>query len=89
MVDPAQLPEDISISLVEKNPIIYSAPQGTPIIDGEIDEIWAAAEWSETSVFCNAKAPLIQSETIITDTGYLIEAIIKLQTIDDLIQISH
>ena len=38
LVDPAQLPEDIPISLVDKNPKIYSAPQGTPIIGGEIVE---------------------------------------------------
>ncbi len=43
LVDPAKLPPDVVIARKTNNKIGY-APHGTPVIDGEVDEIWKSAE---------------------------------------------
>jgi len=45
--DTGKLPEDVIINIIKQD-FVYQAHQGTPIIDGEIDEIWDKAEIVKT-----------------------------------------
>ncbi|MCL2159787.1 MAG: hypothetical protein FWH48_10300, partial [Oscillospiraceae bacterium] len=48
----------LSVSVSAELGLVYEAPQGTPVIDAEIDALWDNAAWTEMTVYNQGYQPV-------------------------------
>jgi endo-1,4-beta-xylanase len=71
LVDPERLPPDIEIKQEDQPPKVYKAPYGTPVMDGEIDEIWQKAPIVNTDTFVMSEQGATAAVRLLWDETHL------------------